>query len=99
MDASNVVPSLIRTYVPLGVGVGLSYLATRGVHLDPQAQAGLIALLTAVLTAVYYTVVRLVETRYPAIGTVLLGLGIKAKPGYAKPGDPAVHPMGDRSSP
>ena len=88
MNASDVVPSLIRTYVPLGVGLVLSYLATKGLHLDTGTQAGLVSLLTVAITALYYTGVRLIETRYPAIGTVLLGLGVKGKPAYLKPADP-----------
>ena len=88
MNAADVVPSLIRTYVPLGVGVVASWLATKGLGLDAQTQAGVIALLTGLITALYYTGVRLLETRYPAIGRVLLGLGVKAKPVYLKPADP-----------
>lgn len=97
MNASSIVPSLIRTYVPLGVGAVASWLAAKGLGLDAQTQTAVVVLLTSVLTALYYTGVRILEKRYPAIGTVFLGLGLKAKPAYAKPGDPAVHPMGDRA--
>lgn len=95
MRASDVIPSLIRTYVPLGVGVVASWLATRGFGLDAQTQAGLVALLTGVLTALYYTGVKLLEQRYPVIGTIFLGLGLKAKPVYHKPGElpPPVPPQ------
>ena len=88
MDASQVVPSLIRTWVPLGVGALLSWLATKGLNVDAQTSAALVVVMTSLITALYYTVVRLVEHRYPAVGTVLLGLGVKAKPAYLKPADP-----------
>jgi len=48
-------PSLLRTVVPLLVG----WLAALGVQLD---SASLTAGVTALVSAVYYTVLRLVET-------------------------------------
>ena len=95
MNASDFVPSLIRTYVPVGVGAALSWLALKNVHVDAATQIQVTAILTAVLTAAYYTGVRALESRWPALGTVFLGLGVKKKPGYAKPGyRPAAIPPG-----
>ena len=85
MNASDFVPSLIRTYVPIGVGMGASWLATKGLNLDPQTSITAVIVLTAVLTALYYTGVRALEHRYPAVGTIFLGLGLKSKPAYVKP--------------
>lgn len=68
----NLVPSLIRTYVPIIVGTFISWLITLGVTLDVDTEAGLVAALTAILIAVYYTVVRLLEKKWPAL-SVLLG--------------------------
>ena len=70
-----VVPSLIRTYVPVGVGALLSLLVTTGVLPSPlpeDATAGVVTAAVAVGIGLYYTVVRLLEQRYPAVG-VLLG--------------------------
>lgn len=82
---SNYVLSLIRTWTPVGVGSLLGWLATHGLNLDPETQAGLIALLTAVAIAVYYAVVRKLEERWPAIGRIFLGLGAGKTPVYADP--------------
>lgn len=97
MNASDFVPSLIRTYVPVGVGAVAAYLVGKNVTIDPATQIQITAILTAVLTAAYYTGVRALESRWPALGTVFLGLGVKRKPGYAKPGErPAAIPPGGR---
>jgi len=67
------VVSLIRTYVPLAVGVAVTYLAqTLGVVLDEDTSAMASAVAVAVVTAVYYAAARALESRWPALG-VLLG--------------------------
>ena len=71
--------SLIRTYVPIGVGAVLSWLLTLGITVDDSAQAGLIAGITAVVTASYYALVRLAELRFPWLGVLL---GTKRQPTY-----------------
>lgn len=75
-------PSLIRTYVPVIVGAFLSWLITLGIELDAQASAGLVTFLTALLIGIYYTAVRLLEQRWPAVGA-LLGLA-KSPDSYSK---------------
>lgn len=69
---TNFVLSLIRTYVPIAVGAVVAWLVTLGVEVDVNTQAGLVVALTGVLQAVYYTVVRLLEKKFPKVG-VLLG--------------------------
>jgi len=65
--------SLIRTYVPLAVGVAVAYLArTLGVVLDEDTSAMATSVAVAVVTAVYYAAARALESRWPALG-VLLG--------------------------
>jgi hypothetical protein len=65
--------SLIRTYVPLAVGVALTWLATHfGVVLSDTDSQAAAAGAVAVLTAAYYLVARLLEKKWPAAG-VLLG--------------------------
>jgi len=88
MQVSDLVPSLIRTWVPLGMGALVSWLATKNFTIDAQTQSALIVVMTAAITGLYYTGVRLLEQRYPAVGRVLLGFGVKAKPVYVKPADP-----------
>lgn len=70
---SDGVVSLIRTYVPLAVGVAVTYLARElGVVLDEDTSAAASAVAAAVVTAVYYAAARALESRWPALG-VLLG--------------------------
>lgn len=85
---SNWIISLIRTYVPVGVGLLVTWAATQlkiG-GLDPSTKAALAALMVAIVTSLYYTVVRLLEHWKPQLGWLL---GVPAKPNYAKaPGTP-----------
>jgi hypothetical protein len=75
--------SLIRTWVPIGIGAVLSYLAVRwGIGVDEDTQAQLAIALTAVVTAVYYALVRALEKRWPAFGKLL---GTAKKPVYVAP--------------
>lgn len=80
---SNFVTSLIRTYVPIGVGALLAWLATTlGVVIDPSSQAGLVILAVGVLSAAYYWLARILERKWPVLGFLL---GAVAKPSYTKP--------------
>lgn len=83
MNLSNQIISLIRYYVPVGVGLLLTWLAsTLHVVVSPSSQAGLVALCVAVLSSVYYTAVRLLEKRWPDLGVLL---GVASQPFYPKP--------------
>lgn len=87
VTVSNVVPSLIRTYVPIAVGALLSWLVTAGIiptPLGPDAEAGLVTALTALGIGLYYTVVRLLERKVPQ-ATLLLG-STKQPAGYSTDG-------------
>lgn len=79
---NNYVISLIRTWVPIGVGLLLTWLASSlHVVIDPSSQAGLVALCVAVLSAAYYALVRLLEKQFPWLGVLL---GAVPKPTYVK---------------
>lgn len=69
-------PSIIRTVVPLVVGVILGQAARIGLGLDPGAVTSIV---TAVLGAGYYAIVRVLEAQFPAIGRWLLALGFTSK--------------------
>jgi hypothetical protein len=91
---SDYLISLIRTWVPVGIGAALTWLATRlGIVLDEDTSAQAAVVATVLVVAVYYAVVRKLEQRWPAIGRVLLGLGAAKTPTYTAPGD-AVHVNG-----
>lgn len=68
---SDLIISLVRTWVPIGVGVVITWLATKGVVIEEEAKLGLVAGLTGVITALYYTVARVLETRWPVFGLLL----------------------------
>lgn len=74
--------SLIRTYVPIAVGAVASYLLTKGIEIDANAQLGLVTFLTALSQGVYYLIARLLEKSFPAIGGLLLGSS--KKPEYTE---------------
>lgn len=78
---TDFVTGLIRTYVPIAVGVFITWVATLGVELDATTEAGLIAGLTGVLIAVYYTVVRFLAKKWPFLEVLL---GSQATPTYDK---------------
>jgi hypothetical protein len=79
---SDLVLSYIRTYVPIGVGAALSWLAVKyGIVVDEQISTELTVGLTAVVVAGYYSLVRALETRWPWFGKLL---GSSKKPAYAE---------------
>lgn len=75
----NVVPSVVRTGVPLVVGVGVSFAAAKGIHVSPETEAQVVVLLGAVAASLYHWVVRLLEERWPRFGWLL---GIAHAPDY-----------------
>jgi len=64
---------VIRTVVPILVGVIVGQAARLGIGLD---EAAVYAVVTPVVTAVYAAVARWVEVRYPRLGRVLLSAGL-----------------------
>ncbi len=76
---ADLVPSLIRTYVPILVGQVAAWLALKGVQLDDATVVAATAALGGLLSAVYYLVVRLLEQKFPQLGILL---GSAKKPEY-----------------
>ena len=74
---SNLITAQIRTWVPIGVGVLLTWLSTvAGVDYNsPELAAGI----TGLVAAVYYSAVRYAAERFPAVGWLL---GVNKAPGY-----------------
>lgn len=81
---NNFVRSLIRTGVPYIVGALLSWLAAQEIAIAPEAEAGLIAFLTALFGGVYYLIARALESRWPIFGVLL---GVTTAPEYLAYGD------------
>lgn len=75
--------SLVRTAVPYGVGLVLTFLARKwGIVLDEHSTAGLSAGLATLAGTVYYVLVRALETRWRRLGWLL---GLPWSPNYTKP--------------
>lgn len=76
--------SIIRTLVPVVVGVLLGWAAKVGFDLPAGAVTEVV---TVVLTTAYYAISRLIEEQWPGLGRILLSLGFTAKqPTYRKVG-------------
>ena len=78
------VTSLIRTWVPTAVAVGVAFLVANGVDLDQTAELQLSGGIVAVVTGVYYAAVRAAENKWPAFGYLL---GVAKAPTYNNPGE------------
>ncbi|MEW2352258.1 hypothetical protein [Spirillospora sp. NPDC029432] len=77
------VVSLIRTWVPVAVGAGLTWLAAEtGLVLDEDAGAAASTLAVALVIALYYAAARAIEQRWPRVGRIMLALGLRRTPRY-----------------
>lgn len=81
--------SLIRTWVPVGIGSVIAWAALHWhIVVDPGASTTAGAVVTAVCIAGYYALSRIVERRFPRFGSLLISFGlVQAKPVYAQPED------------
>lgn len=79
---NDFITSLIRTWTPVFVGSVISWLATRGLDIDPADAAGLATALTGIIIAAYYLLARLIERKLPSVGGLLLGSS--KKPEYTE---------------
>lgn len=78
--SSNYFVSLIRTWVPLGVGGLLTWLArTHDIVIDETATATTVTAVTGIVTGAYYSIVRLLEVRVSGGYGWLLGAAKKPK--------------------
>lgn len=85
--------SLIRTIVPLLVGSLVAWLATRGIEVD---RAAILPAVDAIFTAVYYGVVRFLETKFPKAGWLL---GVPGAPSYAVSAPTGIVPVSGSDAP
>lgn len=74
----DLLKSVVRTFVPVVVGLILSALATAGIEVD---EAALAQVIDAVFVGGYYAIVRALETKYEAFGWLL---GLPSQPHYEK---------------
>lgn len=81
MSLNDYVLSLIRTFVPVAIGAGLTWAGRRwGIVLPEDLSAQGAMAVTALVIGVYYAVVRALEMRWPIFGKLL---GASKPPAYA----------------
>lgn len=82
MTIRDTLAALIRTYVPIGIGFVLTLLARKyGVVIDDTISTSLTTGLAALVAAVYYAAVKLLEARFKWAGWLL---GFNVPPTYEK---------------
>lgn len=84
----GLVDSVVRTWVPVGLGSVLSWVSLNyewlGLPAKPSATLSLTV--TGLVIAAYYLVARVLERKFPKLGRILLALNLtKARPTYAEP--------------
>jgi hypothetical protein len=72
----SILPSVLRTLVPLAVGYFLAWPVTRALGLTEEQ---ITSLITVVVSAIYYLIVRLAEQYVPRLGWLL---GYPSAPKY-----------------
>lgn len=97
LRVSDVATSLIRTWVPIGVGAFIAWLSQKGdVGVDPQAAATAGTVAAALCAAIYYGLARgLEQISHPSpgarflrgVGRWMLG-GVVRQPVYVQPAEP-----------
>ncbi len=76
--------SIVRTFVAVGVGTAISYLARKtGVIFDGPTADGVVQAFTAAVIGGYYALVRLLESKSKVFGWFL---GLAKQPKYVDPG-------------
>lgn len=76
MSIKDYFASVVRTFVPVVVGLVAGALVAAGIDVDETA---LELTISGVLIGAYYALVRLLEAKVPALGVLL---GWKAQPHY-----------------
>jgi len=71
---TNEIKNIIRTLVPAAVGAALAYITKATAHIP----AGEVAALAPVFATAYYSAVRFLENKYPALSWLLGALPVKA---------------------
>jgi sulfite exporter TauE/SafE len=83
---SDYIVSLIRTWVPILIGSGLTWASVNlGFVLDDRSSAAVVAATLVVVIGLYYALARALEARWPLLGKLLIGLGAGKAPEYDTP--------------
>lgn len=77
---TSIITGWIRTIVPIVVGPVLAWLLARGIEVDSEVVYGAVS---GLLSAAWYTLIRLLESRWPQTGWLL---GVAKTPTYTGSG-------------
>lgn len=94
MALATLLPSLIRTYVPILVGFLVGWASTIGINVTNEDRMLLVSGISSVAAAAYYALARILERKFPW-ATILLGSSVQPttySPAVMTPatGSPAV---------
>lgn len=78
----DLIPSIVRTVVPILVSQIVALLGMLGVILPEDASAQVANLVGLMVGSLFYVLVRIIETKYPKIGLLLLFIKV---PVYVDP--------------
>jgi hypothetical protein len=76
---TDLIVSLIRTYVPWAVGAGIAYLVNAGFDIADDVSAAAAVAAVGLVSAAYYFAVRWLEAKFPWLGFLL---GAPKQPTY-----------------
>ena len=76
---SDFLISLVRTWIPTGVGVAVAWLSAYGLELSQENEVAIAGGIVALVSGLYYWGARALESRWPAFGILL---GVKKQPPY-----------------
>ena len=76
---SDLLKSVIRTFVPVVVGLVIAGFTMAGVDVDDELRGSLLILIDGLFIGLYYTLVRWLEGKFPAFGWFL---GLPTAPSY-----------------
>ena len=90
---SNAAIAAIRMYVPIGVGIAVTWAATEyGILLDEDTSNALAVGATGAIAAIYYAIAYALEAKWPKLGVLL---GTPGAPAYGDQALTAAKPVYD----
>lgn len=79
----DLIPSLIRTYVPIGVAFVVGLLTDNGVVVSDETSTAAVLAISGIAGSIWYALARTLESRNPLFGWLL---GSPRTPSYNEPG-------------
>lgn len=76
---ADMVTSIVRTVTPIIAGAIITFFASKGFNFDQSFTTNLYAVIQAIVSGLYYIIVRFIEVKFPSFGVLL---GSKKAPQY-----------------